>query len=182
MDNQILLDELLCVAKQKYPLVQGKLIQPQQLIFQEWVKMSCFYCGKYNSNWKCPPRLPEKIDFEKMVREFPVGAFIFSRTPFSEKDYGEVRNTSSLHLHKAILMMENHLWKNNIKKYLSFIGGSCKLCKNGCGKEKCNNPYQARTPLEAIGVDVIDSAMQYGIAIHFPPEKSILRLGLILWK
>ncbi len=77
MDNQILLDELLCVAKQKYPLVQGKLIQPQQLIFQEWVKMSCFYCGKYNSNWKCPPRLPEKIDFEKMVREFPVGAFIF---------------------------------------------------------------------------------------------------------
>lgn len=91
-----------CVLQnKKYPLVQGKLIQPQQLIFQEWVKMSCFYCGKYNSNWKCPPRLPEKIDFEKMVREFPVGAFIFSRTPFSEKDYGEVRNTSSLHLHKA---------------------------------------------------------------------------------
>lgn len=52
----------------------------------------------------------------------------------------------------------------------------------GVERKNGNNPYQARTPLEAIGVDVIDSAMQYGIAIHFPPEKSILRLGLILWK
>ena len=40
---------------------------------------------------------------------------------------------------------------------ISFIGGSCKLCKNGCAKDKCNNPGMARIPLEATGVNVIKS-------------------------
>lgn len=64
---------------------------------------------------------------------------------------------------------------------VSFIGGSCKLCKNGCGKDKCNNPYLSRTPVEAIGINVVKSAKENGISITFPPENDIIRIGLLLW-
>ena len=43
---------------------EGILIDPEKLIFEENVKMNCFYCGKYNNNWKCPPNLPD-IDYKK---------------------------------------------------------------------------------------------------------------------
>ena len=64
---------------------------------------------------------------------------------------------------------------------LSYIGGSCRLCKSGCGKDRCNNPYLARIPLEATGVNVVESARKYGISIEFPVKEFLIRIGLILW-
>jgi len=55
------------------------------------------------------------------------------------------------------LKMEKLLWEKNNSTAISFIGGSCKLCKNGCGSDKCNNPYMARSPLEATDNVQIDN-------------------------
>lgn len=167
-------------VKLSYPDIEMMEINPCKLIIEDRVKLSCFYCGRYNTNWRCPPKIPD-IDYGAVFREYKRGAFIYSEFPFTELTYAEVRTDSSVALHRAILEAERYLLGNGYSLFSSFIGGSCKLCKNGCGKDKCSNPYQARIPLEATGVNVVKSAGLYGINIKFPVESSLIRIGLILW-
>lgn len=174
-------DQLNAYIKEQYPDYQAVIISPKGLIFEENVKMNCFYCGKYNENWRCPPRLPA-IDYPKMMSEFESGMFVWIECPYNESNYQEIRGESSISLHKTLLDLEKRLWDLNSSTALSFIGGSCKLCKNGCGKERCNNPYLSRSPLEATGVNIIKSAAKYGIQISFPPKNRIMRIGLLLWQ
>lgn len=166
---------------ENYPQVFYQLINTEDVVFEERAKMNCFYCAKYNVSWKCPPKLPENVDYKKMINEYDNAAFVYLNLEYNLNNYQEIRNDSTIQLHRALLAMEKLLWDNNEPMAISFIGGSCKLCKNGCGKERCNNPQLSRVPLEGIGVNVIKSAEKYGITINFPPQKSILRLGLLLW-
>lgn len=169
--------ELANSDKQEYAIIP---INIKDLVFEDRVRFNCFYCGKYNNCWKCPPKLPD-IDYQKMFSEYEHAAFVYGKYYFDDSNYQAVRNESSTLLHKTLLKLEKHLWNNNNSMAISFIGGSCKLCKNGCGKEKCNNPYMARSPLESTGVNIVKSAAKYGIEIVFPPQEYIIRLGLILW-
>lgn len=175
-------DELLSFIKEKNALAESVFIKPKDLIFEENAKMNCFYCGKYNNNWRCPPNLPN-IDYQKMVNEFDDGLFVFLTFEINNpEEYNAIRTESSITVHKLLLSLEKWMWDHNSSNAISFIPGSCKLCKNGCGKEKCNNPYMSRSPLEAIGVNVVKSAKQYGIDIRFPTEKKLMRIGLLLWQ
>ncbi|MEG2930007.1 MAG: DUF2284 domain-containing protein, partial [Oscillospiraceae bacterium] len=153
---------------------------PTNMIFEERTKINCFYCGKYNNSWRCPPNLPD-IDYKKMFSEYDNGAIIYIALPLVGQDYQEVRTNSSVFLHKTMLEMEKFLWDKNFPMAVSFIGGSCKLCKGGCGKERCNNPYSARSPIEATGVNIIKSAAQYNLDIKFPPSNCMMRAGVLLW-
>ncbi len=160
----------------------GVLINPNELIFEENVKMNCYYCGKYSNNWRCPPNIPT-IDYKKMMSEFDCGMFVVLKYDYNTKEeFDSIRTNSSVTLHKLLLTGEKWLYNNNSSTAISFTGGSCKLCKGGCGKDRCNNPYMSRTPLEATGVNIIKSASKYGINIKFPTENSLMRLGLLLWQ
>ena len=161
-------------------IVKAIVIEKETLDFEERVKMNCFYCGKYNSNWKCPPKIP-MIDYRKMLNEFENAAFIYTESRMDTADFNTIRNNSSVYLHRAMLECEKWLYEHNHSMALSFIGGSCKLCKNGCAPGQCANPYQARTPIEALGINVVKSAGKYGIEIKFPPEEKLIRIGLLLW-
>lgn len=142
--------------------------------------MNCFYCGKYNVNWRCPPKVPD-IDFKKLITEYEKIAFIYVCMDLKGADYNIVRNDSSVYLHRGLLLCEKWLYEHNDPTAISFIGGSCKLCKNGCTPDKCANPYQSRTPVEALGINVIKSAEQFGISIKFPTTAYMIRIGMLLW-
>ena len=168
-------------ARKKSPAVELFHADPSRFYFEERVRMSCFYCKNYNLNWKCPPRIPE-IDYQKMMQEFQFGAFVKIELPFNESNFQDIRSQTTNDLHQILLYLERFLWNHDYPMALSFLGGSCKLCKGGCGKERCNNPYLARVPLEATGVNVIKTVEeQTGIHLQFPPEETLKRVGLLLW-
>ena len=173
-------NELLEFIISNKPKAVVKYMRPSDLIFEEQVKMNCFSCGRDARNWRCPPNLPN-IDYKKMFSEFNDGAFVcLSYSVDDVLSYSEIRNDSSIELHKLLLKVEQWLWNHNEPTALSFGGGSCKLCKGGCGEYRCNNPYMSRSPLEATGVNVIKSAKKYGIDIAFSTDK-LKRIGLIVW-
>lgn len=175
-------DELTNYVKSIAPSAKVVFMKPREAVFEENVKMNCFYCGKYGRNWRCPPNLPD-IDYPKMFAEFDAGAFI--AYSFKIKDFSmfeSIRTESSVTLHKTLLQLEKWMWNHDRPTTISFGAGSCKLCKGGCGKERCNNPYISRSPLEATGVNVIKTAEKFGIEIHFPADKDLMRIGLIMWQ
>ena len=55
--------------RQIAPSAEVVFMEPKEAVFEELVKMNCFYCGKYGRNWKCPPNIPD-IDYPKMFSEF----------------------------------------------------------------------------------------------------------------
>lgn len=154
-------------------------IKTEKIEFEERTKVLCFYCAHYNNKWTCPPKIPT-CDYRKVFYEFENGLLIYKKSPVIE-EYETIRTESSIQLHKLLLHLDNVLLQSGNATRLSFIGGSCKLCKNGCGLDKCRNPYQARIPLEATGVNVIKTAEKAGIEIKFPAIDTITRIGLLLW-
>ena len=174
--------ELLAYLAENYPNATGVLMDPKDLIFEEAAKQNCYYCGRYGQNWRCPPNLPN-VDYPKMMGEFDKGLFVYIPYSYNTREgFDAARTDSSVQLHKLLLNLEKWMFNHNAPMATSFIGGSCKLCKGGCGKERCNNPYLSRSPLEATGVNVIKSAKKYGIDIRFPTDKQMMRIGLLLWQ
>lgn len=176
----VTLRELVQYIEKNYPAMQVAETSPASLVFEERVKMQCYYCGKYDNHWKCPPRIPQNIDYRKLLLEYSKAAFIYGTFP-SEENFDDVRRNSSVMVHRCLLALEKLLWEKDVPLALSFIGGSCKLCKNGCAKERCNNPYEARTSIEALGINVVKSLEACNIHISFPPDKLLYRVGLLLW-
>lgn len=175
-------EEILDVIFKCNNLAQVIFINPRELVLEEQVRFNCFYCAKYGNNWKCPPNLPQ-VDYRKMFSEFDEGAFVCLSYEIEDyHNFVQIRNDSSVELHRILLEVESWLWNHNRSTALSFGGGSCKLCKGGCGENKCNNPYKARSPLEATGVNVVKSAKKYGVEIKFPVNKELKRIGLIVWQ
>ena len=167
-------------ASKEYPDLHLKECDPRDAVFEERVKLSCFYCARYNVCWRCPPKIPQ-LDYPKIMSEFEHAALVWVDMPMTKETYADVRSESSVRLHHAVLGLEKELLKNHVDIYLSFIGGSCKLCKNGCGKERCNNPYLARIPLEATGINVVKTVEKYGIKVEFPATTHMMRIGMVLW-
>lgn len=160
--------------------VRLKEIKIEDIVFEKKVKLSCFYCSKYNTRWTCPPRIP-KLDYEELVKEFQNAVIIYTKMDFTKENYEEIRHQSSVIVHKAILKAEKILLENGESLFASFVGGSCKLCKNGCSDDKCRNPGLARIPMEATGINVIKTVSKYGLEIKFPVKDSLYRIGLILF-
>ena len=183
MDKR-LKEELLDFCKEIAPNANLVFMDPKEAVFEECVKMNCFYCGRYGRNWRCPPNLPN-IDYPKMFSEYDEGMFVyysFDVLDANREQYDSIRTESSVVLHKTLLKMEKWLYNHNRSTAISFGAGSCKLCKGGCGKERCNNPYESRSPLEATGVNIIKTVEKYGIKITFPTVNKLMRLGLIMWQ
>lgn len=181
MNNEPDMTWLMEEIRKSYPQIELFPADMQAFYFEERVKMNCFYCKNYGLNWKCPPRIPQ-IDYQKMVKEYAHGAFVKIELPFQRDNFQEIRSRTTNDLHHALLKMEKLLWERDCSMAISFIGGSCKLCKDGCGTERCNNPYMARVPFEAIGVNVIRTIEeQTGIHLGFPPKDTLTRVGLLLW-
>lgn len=166
-------------VKQALPHMKMADIDINDIVFEHRNELLCFYCARYNVKWTCPPRIP-KADYQAIFKEYKHALFLYYDQNI-EDDYDKSRVDSSVILHKALLDVEDYLLKNGNAVRLSFIGGSCKLCKNGCAPDKCANPYLARIPLEATGVNIIKSAETAGVPIVFPATSFIRRIGIILW-
>ena len=51
------------------PKIQIYKIDHSNIIFEENVKLNCFYCSKYNNSWMCPPKIPQ-LDYYKIINEY----------------------------------------------------------------------------------------------------------------
>jgi len=159
--------------------IQIYKINYSDIIFEDRVKLNCFYCSKYNTNWMCPPRIPQ-LDYCKIIGEYSNVAIV-SISMDINNNFNDTRTETTVKLHKTLLMLEKELWNNNYPTAVSFIGGSCKLCKNGCAEDKCKQPGLSRIPTEATGINVIKSLKNIGIEIVFPPKDKLSRFGILLW-
>lgn len=164
-----------------YPDVEVIDINTDNFVFEERVKHKCFHCKNYNVKWTCPPRLPA-VDYKQLFGEYEHAVVVYTRSSIENgKISDQIRSQSTNTIHKALLYLEGEMYKRNNSLALSFIGGSCKLCKNGCNPTHCVNPALSRVPWEATGVNICKTLKSIGIEVTFPPTDYLYRYGLFLW-
>jgi len=163
----------------EYGANEAFTILPKDLLFDDRALLKCFNCSKYNSKWTCPPKCP-MINFKDLIMKYREGILVIVKMDFNANIFDKVRRESSNKLHKILLRLEKDGFNRENHFTLSFIGGSCKLCNSGCGKDKCKNPQVARIPLEATGVDVVKTLDKYGYKLKFPVRDQLCRVGLLL--
>ncbi len=173
-------DEIKKIFYQKYPDLKMIEVNPANFVFEQRVVQKCYHCKNYNSKWTCPPRTP-KVDYPLMFSEYNNGAIIICELFVNGENFEVNRSLSTNLVHRSLLFLEGELYNRNESLAVSFIGGSCKLCKNGCNESKCSNPYLSRMPLEATGCNVVKSLEKYNINISFPIVDVLYRYGLLLW-
>ncbi|MGN2369743.1 DUF2284 domain-containing protein [Clostridium cagae] len=172
--------ESIIIKKSDY--LKCKKIDLSSVEFDEKVILKCFHCKNYKRKWTCPPNIPQ-ISYKKIFEECENALLVYCKIPFSsDKQFDHVREESTNLVHKMLLQLEKELYNLNEPLAISFIGGSCKLCKDGCTKEVCRCPQASRIPLEATGVNVIKLFKNTaGIDIVFPPKEYLFRVGLLIW-
>lgn len=174
-------EEVQKYLKLKSPYLYCKKVNVKNIQMEERVRLQCFHCQKYNKKWTCPPKI-NQFDFRKIYEEYENAMVVYCEIPFEGKEeYERVRNESTNLVHRSLLDIEKILYDNNESLAISFIGGSCKLCKT-CDEKGCRLPHLSRIPLEATGVNVIKFIKrELNMDIVFPLDKYMYRFGLILW-
>lgn len=174
------MNELQDFLKKLDPTLESIEISTDEIIFEERVRLACFNCGRYGVNHTCPPQIPD-LDYQKVISEYENALLVWCSVEFDEKTEMTARRESTLLIHHSLLKAEKFLWENDNSLAVSFIGGSCKLCAQGCAKEACRQPLLSRIPLEAIGINVVKTCRRKGVVLSFPPVGKFYRVGLLLW-
>lgn len=172
-------NEVKVFLNKNYPQLKCYEIDVNKIVFEERVKIKCFQCSKFGVKWTCPPNIPN-LNYSKILSEYNMIMLVYGEFKYTDQNYEDVRTESTNIIHRALLDLERYMFSRNHSLCTSFIGGSCKLCKSGCGKDKCNNQESARIPVEAIGINVVRTMNNVGIKVDFPVNKEIKRIGLLL--
>lgn len=161
-------------------------IQLKNLIVSEKVREACKdnKCGKYGKNYMCPPFIKDIDSFKKEIKEFDFGIILLKESLIENPGNINEMYISAKELHRDILKLEKKIKKLGISKVMGLIGGDCKLC-NPCNaaidKGYCQYPNEARSSLEAMGIDVIKTCKNININIEFKNDR-VIWVGLLLIK
>lgn len=157
-----------------------KIVSTRDLVFDCRSRFMCRSCKRYGKKATCPPYLPEVSYFQTLVEQYQLGLLVGVKCQLKGLNREEIRMESSLSLHKILLELERQAFEMGHYFVISFIGGSCKWCSTDTCKFPCSNPTKGRFPLEAIGIDVIETCKRLDIRLRFPVDDHLWRIGLIL--
>ena len=79
--------------------------------------------------------------------------------------------------------LERAAFKMGYRYAAAFSGGECVLCEECVGQasgEPCRHPFEARPSMEAVGIDVVATAVAAGLSVELPAEDHPAWTGLLL--
>lgn len=150
---------------------------PSDLIFDDRAVFQCMNCKNYGHKRTCPP-FKNNLNYQDMILKYKKGLLVLVKFD-SSVDFEKARTESTNKLHGILLKLEKDGFNQDNHFTTSFIGGSCKLCKQGCA-DVCRNPQHSRIPLESTGVDVVETLKKFGVSLKFPATDAIYRVGLLV--
>ena len=172
-------------------------------VWQKYLN-GCYESGKHLT---CPPHAPPVEDFRKSIKEYRSALLVkfhseakfakeirrsFFRTlidpavPKTAKDsavaFVTAFVTETQELHHIMLDLEQAAMGAGYPFALTTIcGPGCRLCET-CNIEagQCSRPTMKRFAPEALGINVVKTAADAGMPIHFPAHEHPERIAILL--
>jgi predicted metal-binding protein len=140
-------------------------IDPQKIVFGQWVRMKCIYgCSYYGYLATCPPNTPSVSDCERFVKEYSKCAVFHFEKKMDDPDE---RHEWTKEVNQKLYEVELELFKSGYVKAFLLPMDGCELCSEcASDKGKCRHPEQARPTPDALGIDVYSTVRSIGYPIH----------------
>jgi len=157
----------------------ARLLAPEQRIREYCVENRC---GNYGVNYMCPPRVGSLEETGQRLETFHHGVLLQHSWPLDVRGDIEGLQRTKAQFHHKVLQVENALTSSGAKAVWGMIGGNCALCEpcKATTEEPCPHPEEARTSLEAIGIDVMALLDRSGLDTSFRPDR-ITWTGCVLF-
>ena len=186
----------------------AKAFDAKEVVVDERVRLKCQVpiCDDYGINLMCPPHLGISIsDSVRIFSKYQVALLLqvncdipqemqqliengsdldhLYKTPEFIASYNESITLARQNLHKIVNKVESTAFSMGYRFAVGFIGGSCRLCGECVARssnEPCRHPFKARPSMEAMGIDVVQTAANAGLPFDVPPKDTSVWNGLIL--
>ena len=157
------------------------VVETAKVFTDAWVKMRCqFGCRMYGKSLCCPPHAPAPEEMRKVLDSYTYGILLHRHFA---KDFALANDFNGFSdFNDIVLSLEHAIFFDGYYKAWSVGCGPCKKCKECNIAATCLHANQARPSMEACGIDVFRTAMEYGLPIKTLKDRSeeIDTYGLIL--
>lgn len=155
----------------------------RDIVFDIRATYQCRTCPHYGKCHTCPPKIPPIGYWKELVKSYTIGTLHILKCDYTNPTFDDVRRDSAKRLHSILLDAEKNAFNHNQYWAASLVGGSCRLCPDGCG-ETCRFPERARAAMEGAGIDVIGTCRKQKVTLpEYPHPNSggtLARVGLLL--
>jgi len=195
--------QVLCLNAKKYGASKASAIQARQVVVDPRVRLKCMIpvCASYGVSLMCPPNVPNPEDFSQVLSRYQHAVLV--QLPFEmDEDFVDlVKKEASLadmredrkyqatltknfrRLVDALGRLESDAQGMGYRFAVGLSGGSCRLCEKCVGQrsgQSCRHPFEARPAMEAVGIDVVETARNAGMPFEFPAKENPVLTGLLL--
>lgn len=138
-------------------------------------------CGKFNTNWMCPPAVGTFEELKNQVLEFENGLVI--QTVYQLEDSFDFEGMmKAVEIHERVFrdVLNQVKSENPAVRILPLNAGVCMFCENCTYPERdCLYPDHALASIEAYGIDVTALVTSCGIPYN-NGQASVSYVGMIL--
>jgi predicted metal-binding protein len=158
-----------------------KWIDPKAITVARWVRMKCMFgCPEFGKNASCPPNVPGVDECAQFFCEYDRAVLfhIVKQLDSPQELRGWVRE-----VHKELLKVEREVFLSGFEKAFMLLIDNCCFCTECVPRrEECKNPAMARPTVEAMAVDVYQTARSagYPIAVRTKPDQEMNRYALLM--
>ena len=143
-------------------------------------------CRHYGTDLLCPPNVMPVEQFRGIVAQYS-GALLVTVDMALSGEEGEERlrlaRDAKMKLYDIIDRVEAAAMRDGCYYAAGFGGGACSLCEECVGVGaglRCRHPFRARPAMEAMGIDVMETAERAGLSLTFGPGAGRRWVGLVL--
>jgi predicted metal-binding protein len=153
-----------CASATEQGATHAKQIDPSSVVTALWVRLKCQSgCGNYDRSYCCPPdtSTPENT---RAILDTYQRAILFHKAAPSTPD----RTKQFKKYYDMLVELEGEMFKDGYYRAFIYLAGPCMLCKE-CTKlqgDLCKFRHKARPSMEAVGIDVYQTARNNGFFIE----------------
>lgn len=155
-------------------MIELSINPSSDLTFDPKVIEMCKSCKRYGKKATCPPHIDSFEYYSNLLPRYASGTFYIEKFVV-EGDHIVQSKESSLSIHRNILLKRGILFNDGHYFSIGFGAGSCKLCKK-C-TFPCPIPWQSLIPLEATGLNIVETLRRHNIVIEIPVKTHFHRVG-----
>jgi predicted metal-binding protein len=166
------------------------------------VRLKCMVplCPNYGRNLMCPPNVMSQDDFAKVLKKFSHAIIVQYPVPliqpfiasaegndiqklYEKGEYHDLLVKSERGFMALLRDLELEAMRKGDRYATAFGGGACHLCDECVGQgsgAKCRHPFMSRPAMEAMGIDVYETAKNAGLPFEIPPKDKAVWTGMLL--
>lgn len=165
---------------------KAAVIDTSQIQFSETFREHCKQntCGKYGTNWMCPPAIKSFEDCKSEIMEYSEGVLFQTIYTLEDSfDFDGMVKAQEIHENTFRRILEHLQQKINSEDFLALNVGDCKICEKCTypDGDNCRFPDKAVASVEAYCIDVNALLTSCGLLYNNGPN-TVSFVGLFLFE